>query len=109
MQRDLAIADLAEKEHRLARRLIDRERQLVLRELLLDRLAHHVLGGEEAIRRHQTTERLMRTKMVVEGEEVGQALARVGQVLRMHALPELAGNRLPQSLTLTQGLRMVGT
>src|SRR5215471_245602 len=70
VQRDLAIADLAEEEHRLARGLVHRERQLVLRELRLDRLAHHVLGTEEAVGGHQSVERLMRAKMVVMGDEV---------------------------------------
>jgi hypothetical protein len=100
MERDLAITDLAEEQHRLARRLVHRERQLVLRELLLDRLAHDILGGEEAVGGHQTVERLVRTKMVVKSDEVGESLARVGQVLRMEALPELARDRLPQPLTL---------
>jgi len=90
MERDLAVTDLAEEEHRLAHRVVDGERQLVLGELLLDRLTHDVLGAEEAIRGHQTAERLVRSEVVVEGEEVREPLAGVGQFLRMDTLPELA-------------------
>ena len=45
--------------------------------------------------------------MVVMREEMGEALARVVEVLRMDALPELARDRLPQSLTLAERFRMV--
>jgi hypothetical protein len=107
VQRDLAIADLAEEEHRLAWGLVDCERQLVLRELRLDRLAHHVLGTEEAVGGHQSVEGLVRTKMVVMGDEVSHALTRVGEVLRPHPVPELGADRLPQALDLAQGLGMV--
>jgi hypothetical protein len=107
VQRDLAITDLAEEEHRLAWLLIQRELELVLRELLLDRLAHHVLGAEEAIGGHQTAERLVRAEMVVMGDEVSHALARVGEVLRPHAVPELGADRLPQALALADRHRRV--
>ena len=95
MQRDLAIADLAEEEHRLAWLLVECELELVLRELLLDRLAHRILGGEEAVGGHQTTQGLVRAEMVVMGDEMSDALARIREVLRPHTVPELGGDRLP--------------
>lgn len=68
--REPLIAELAHHVKRLADRLLEREPQLVLRDRALDLGAHVSRCLEEAIRGHQTLERLMRTLEVVVADEV---------------------------------------
>jgi hypothetical protein len=52
VQRHLLFTDLAEEVHASPRSLVQRELDLVLRELRFDRAPHGVLGLEEPISRH---------------------------------------------------------
>lgn len=95
MQRHLLVADLPEDVDAPARRPGQGRRELVLVHATLERLAQRVLGLEEAVRRHQAADPLMRTQVVVVREVVPQALTRLAQLLRLHALPQLRANRRP--------------
>lgn len=105
--RHLLVAHLPEQVHRLARRLRQRRVELVRREPRLERPAQRILRLEEAVRRHETVDPLVRAEAVVVREEVAQPLARVGQLLRLSAVPEFAADRLPQALALAQRFRVM--
>jgi hypothetical protein len=109
MQRNLAISDLAEQKDWLAWQLVHRERQLVLRDLGLDRLARGILGGEEAVRGYQPVQGLMRPEVVVKREIVFEALARIDEILRSHAVPKFGADGLPQPLAFPDSLRVMRT
>jgi len=102
VQRDLLVPDLPEEVHALARRLVQRRTQLVLRQPRLQRAPQRRLGPEEAIGRHQATNALVRPEEVVVREEVPHAHAGFRQILRPRPLPKLQPDRLPQPLALAQ-------
>jgi hypothetical protein len=99
-QRYLPLADLPEEIDRLPRREIQRELELVRRQLLLQRAPQGVLGPEEAVRRHQPLDPLVRAEVVVVGEVVVKPFTGLGEVLRPGTLPQLFPDRFPQSLAL---------
>ena len=101
------LADLPKQVDRLPRRFVEREPQLVRRKLFLERRTHAALAAEEAVRRHQSVDPLVRPKVVVVREEVREPLLRISQVLRLGALPELFAHALPQPLALPECLRVV--
>lgn len=107
MQRHLLVADLAEDVDRLPRRAREREPELVLFHAPLQRPAQRVLGPEEAVRRHESPDPLVRPEVVVVREVVPKPLAGFAQVLRLRALPQLRAHRLPQALALAERFRVV--
>jgi hypothetical protein len=107
VQGDALSADLTHEVDRLSRRLVEREPQLAPRELALQGLAQCALRSEEAIRRHEAIDALVRAKMVVVAHPVRDAPACILEVLGRRALPKLVGHRLPQPLALAQRLGVV--
>jgi hypothetical protein len=107
VQGHLLLADLPEEEDRRPRPLAESEQQLVLLNRRLDRLTHRRLRSEEAIGRDEPADPLVRTEVVVVAKVVLEPLARLGEVLRMHTVPEFATDRLPQTLALAERLRMM--
>jgi len=106
-QGDRPPPDAPEDVHRLPRRAVDRRRELVGLHRFLERLAQRVLGTEEAVRRHHTTDALVRAEVVVESDPVTEPTLCLGKAVGSHPLPELRPDRLPQSLALADRLRVV--
>ena len=103
------IAQLPGQIEGLARRLLARQTQCVLLDLCLNAGTHRRCGTEEAIRRGEPFERLMRTlKVVVLDIERHPPLA-VLEVRKYRAREQLFPQRLPEALDLAAGLRVVRT
>ena len=107
MQGELLVADLPEDVHGLPRRPLEREGELVALHARLEGPPQRVLGAEETIRRHQPADPLVRPEVVVMREVMPQALARLAQLLRSRALPQLGPDRLPQTLALAERFGVV--
>ncbi|HSG63544.1 MAG TPA: hypothetical protein VLD39_01020, partial [Gammaproteobacteria bacterium] len=101
------ISELADDVERFARLLFEREAQRIRRDLLLDRLAHVRRGAEEAIRRHQSLEGLMRPLKIVVSEVVLEPSLRVDEVREDRAPEKLVPQRLPEALDLAERLRVL--
>lgn len=101
------IAELADDVERLARRLLEREPQLVGRHRAFD-LGADVRGGPEiAVRGDQPVERLVRALKVVVADEVIEPALRVDDVREHGAAEKLVPERLPEPLDLAERLRML--
>jgi len=87
--RQLLFAELADQVERLLRRSLMRKPQRVRRDVLLDRSPHLWRRREEAIRRHQAVERLMRTMEVVRLHEEGESPLAVDEVVEHRLRQEL--------------------
>jgi hypothetical protein len=107
VQRHGLITELPEEVDRFLRRLAQSQRDLARSHARLQRRAHLIFSLEEAIRRHQPVDPLVRTEVVVVRKPVRQSLARLVQILRTRALPKLRANRVPKPLALAQRLGMV--
>ena len=107
VQRHLLVTDLAEDVDALARCARERGAELVLRHARLEGLPQRVLGTEETVRGDEPADPLVRAKMVVVREVMPEPLACFAELLRLHALPQLRADRLPQALTLAQRLGVV--
>lgn len=70
MQGHLLVAHLPEDVHALARRLLESSPELVLRQPFFEALAQRLFCPEEAVRRHQPLDPLVRTEVVVVREVV---------------------------------------
>lgn len=101
------IAKLPDDIKRLARRLLEREPQLVLRDRALDLGAHVGRRFEEAIRGHESIERLVRPLEVVVADVVREPVLRVLHVREDRAAQKLVPQRLPEALDLAERLRML--
>jgi hypothetical protein len=103
----LAVAEPAHQIEWLPRRLLEREPARVLRHRALDRRPHLRSRSEEAVRRHQAAERLVRPLEVVRmhvEREPARAVIEVGEDRpREKLLPQ----RLPEALDLAERLRML--
>lgn len=108
VERDALRSDLAVEEDGLPRSLPERKEEGILGDLSLDGFSRGGLRSEEAIRWDQTIQGLMGTLEVVMREEVREVLPGVLKVFWIAALPELAIDGFPETLALSQGLRMVG-
>ena len=104
MQGDPLRADLPRQVHPRARAIAQRSAQLVSDELRLHRLPHRALRAEEAIRRHQPVDPLVRAEEVVVADVVRQPAPRVLEVLRLRPVPEFVADGLPQPLALPERL-----
>jgi len=91
----------------LARRLLEREPQRVLRHGLLDCLPHLRRGAEVPVCGYETAQRLVRPAEVVRLDEERHAPLAVGEVGEHRAGEELVPQRLPEALHLAQRLRML--
>lgn len=101
------ITELTDDVKRLAWRLLEREPQLVRRDSSLDLRAHVRRRFEEAIRRHETVERLVRPLEVVVADEVIEPVLRIHDVCEHRAAEKLVPQRLPEPLHLAERLRML--
>lgn len=105
--RQSLIAELADDVERLARRLLEREPQLVGCDGALD-LGAHVRGGlEVAVGGYKPVERLVRALEVVVADEVIEPALRVDGMREHGAAEELVPQGLPEPLDLAECLRML--
>jgi hypothetical protein len=103
----LLIAQLAHDVERLLRRLLLREPQRVLLHLRFHRRSHLLGHPEKPVRRHQPFQRLMRPLEIVP-IDVEQELVLAVLVAGKHRAGEkFVPQGLPESLHLSQGLRML--
>ena len=105
--REPLIAELPDDVEWLARRLLQRESQLVRRHGALDLHAHVRRRLEETIRRDEPVERLMRPLEVVVADEVLEPVLRIDDVREHGAAEKLVPQRLPEPLDLAERLRML--
>jgi len=103
--RQSLVAELADDIERLSRRLLQCEAQLVRRNRALDFRAHVCGDFEEAVRRHEPVERLMRSLKVVVVDEVFESLLRVNDMREHGATEKLFPDRSPKPLHLAERLR----
>jgi len=107
MKRKLLIANLADDKNGLPRGFSRGKPDLVLTQRFFDHLTDIALQFEKTIRGHHPIDPLMRPEVVVVIHIVREALAGLAQLLRLHPLPELLVHRLPESLALSDRLRMM--
>ncbi|HSD20763.1 MAG TPA: hypothetical protein VLC54_12035, partial [Anaeromyxobacter sp.] len=105
--REIAVAEPAHQVERLLRRLLLREPQRVRLHAPLDRGAHLRRAAEEAVRRHQAAERLVRALEVVAVDEQRETPRTVGEVREHGSRQELLPERLPEPLDLPERLRVL--
>ena len=102
------ITELTDDVKRLARRLLEREPELVRRDRALDLGAHVRCCLEEAISGHEPIERLVRPLKVVVADEMFEPALRVDDVREYRTAEKLVPQRLPESLDLAERLRVLG-
>lgn len=101
------IAELADDVERLARRLLEREPQLVGRDRALD-LRAHVRGRlEVTVGRDEPVERLVRALEIIVADEVIEPALRVDDVREHGAAEELVPQGLPEAFDLAERLGML--
>jgi hypothetical protein len=105
--REVPVAEPTDQIEGLAKRLLTREAQCVLPDRRLDRRTHRGSRTEEAVRRGQPLERLVRTLEVVVLHEQRHAPLTVLKVSKYRARQQLLPQRLPEALDLAAGLRVV--
>lgn len=101
------VAELSDDVEGLARRLFERESELIRCDGTLDLGADMRCRLEEAVRRHQSVERLVRPLEVVVADEVLEPALRVDDVGEDGAAQKLVPQRLPEALDLAQRLRVL--
>jgi hypothetical protein len=102
------IAELADHVKGLARRLLEREPQLIRGHLPLDLFADVRRRLEEAVGGHEPVERLVWPLEVVVADVVLEPALRVDEVGEHRATQKLVPQRLPKPLDLAQCLRVLG-
>jgi hypothetical protein len=107
MERHGLVANLADQKHRRPGCLSYGKPKLVLSQGRLNHASHFGCYSKEAVRWRHAVNALVGPEMIVMGNEVRETLARVLELLGLHALPELLAHRLPESLALTERLRMM--
>jgi hypothetical protein len=105
--REALITELTDDVEGFAWLLFERESQCVLRDLLLDCLAHVRRGAEESICWNKAVESLMRSLEVVVREVMFEPALRVDEVREHRAAEKLVPQRLPETLDLAERLRML--
>lgn len=93
---------------RLLRRPLLRQAQRVLPHLLLYRLAHVLPGAEKTVCRHQPFQCLMRPLEVIAFDIQLQSPRQVEEIRKHRLRKKFIPQRLPETLDLTQRLRMLG-
>jgi hypothetical protein len=81
----------------------------VFADAFLDGLAQFVLDFEEAVRRAQATDALMRALVVVMLDPQADALAGLLEVVELGTAEEFAPDGVPEAFHLAQGHRMMGS
>ncbi|MBL8111886.1 MAG: hypothetical protein JNK60_03305 [Acidobacteria bacterium] len=104
---EIAIAEAADEVEGLLDGLLLREPQSVLRDVLLDGLAHVRRGPEEAIGRHEAVHGLVRTLEVVGIHEERQTTGEIIEVGKDGARQELSPQGLPEAFDLAERLRVL--
>jgi len=105
--RQLLIAKLAHEVERLLRRSLVRESQCICRDVLLYCFADLWRRREEAVRRHQAIESLMRPLKVVCLHEERESFFAVCEVVEHRLRQELVPQRLPEPLDLPKRHRVL--
>lgn len=103
------VAELTDHVEGLARRLLEREPQLVRLNGALDFGAHVSSRFEKAVRGYESVECLMRTLKVVVADVMVEAALRVDDMREYGAPEKLVPQRLPEPFDLAQRLRMLGS
>ena len=101
------VANLAHQEYWLARRLVERQGQLVLGPGRLNRFSNLAFRSKETVRRHGVSDPLVGPEMVVVVDPESEAFLRFQQFLGFDAGPEFLAHRAPEAFTLAQGLGVV--
>jgi hypothetical protein len=105
--RQVLISEPADQVEGLLHRLLLGLAQGVGLNVLLDGCPHLGCRAEVAVRRHQTTEPLVRPLEVVALDEERQSSLTVGEVRKHRATEKLVPQGLPEALDLSQGLGML--
>jgi hypothetical protein len=105
--REVPIAQPSDEVERLLRRLLLREPERVRLHASLDRGAHLRRAPEEAVRRDEPAERLVRPLEVVAVDEEREPSRAVGEVREHRPREQLLPQRLPESLDLPERLRVL--
>jgi hypothetical protein len=105
--RKVPIAEPPHQVERLSWRLLERQAERVLLHALLDRLSHVLRSPEKAVGGDQPRQRLVRPLEIVAVDEEPDPSAAVDEVRKHRALQKLVPQRLPESLHLAEGLRML--
>jgi hypothetical protein len=104
---EVAVAEPADQVEGFARWLLAGQAQGVGGDLGFDHGTHLGTGAEEAVRRRQALQRLVRALEVVVLDEEGDAALAVVEVGKHGAGQKLFPQGLPETLDLAAGLRMV--
>lgn len=107
VDREIPIAEPAHEIEGLARGLLLRQAKRIGRDRRLDRRAHLRRGAEEAVRRRQALNPLVRALEVVVLNKERRAALAVIEVAKHRAGEKLLPHRLPEALDLAAGLRMM--
>lgn len=105
--REVPVPQPAHQVERLLQRLLLREPQRVRLHAPLHRRPHLRRAAEEAVRRHQAREPLVRPLEVVPVDEEPEPPRAVREVGEHRPRQELLPQRLPEPLDLPQGLRVL--
>lgn len=103
------VAEAADEIKRLLWRLLLRQSQRVRLDLRFDGGTDLWRSSEEAIRRHDVLDALMRTLEVIVLDEKLQAAQAVGEVGEDRLLQKVVPQRLPETLDLAERLRVLRT
>ena len=104
---EVLVAETTHEIKRLLRWFLLRQSQRVRLHLRFDRRTHVRRRSEEAIRRHEVLDALMRTLEVVVLDEELQAAEAVREVGKHRLLQEVIPQRLPEPLDLAERLRVL--
>ena len=105
--RQVAVAEPADEVEGLAGLAVLRHPHGVVGDVALDRLSHVRCRAEEAVRRHEPPERLVRSLEVVRVDEEPQPPHAVGEVREDRSRQQLLPERLPEALDLAERLRVL--
>jgi hypothetical protein len=106
--REVSIPEPSHQIEGLLGRLLLRASQRVAFDVLLDRRAHLRCCAEVPVGRYEPVQRLVRPLEVVPLDEEPEAPLAIGEVGEDGAAQEFIPQRLPETLDLPQGLRVLG-
>lgn len=103
----VAVAETTDEVEGFAGGLLVGEAHRVVGDALFDGLTHLRSGAEEAVCRHETSERLVRPLEVVGMNEEPDTACAVCKIRKHRARQKLRPKRLPKAFDLADGLRML--
>jgi hypothetical protein len=106
--RQVAVAEAPDQVEGLALRPLERAAERVVLDGALDRVAYLRRRPEEAVSRHQATQRLVWPLEIVAVDEEREPPQAIGEVGEDRAAQKLLPQRLPEALHLAQRLRVMG-